>query len=458
MRFVLPLFSSLVFFTALVATNDVIINVGNHGLLFTPSSVQADVGTNVVFIFNGAPSNHSVSQSSFDRPCEQLVDGFDSGYIVVTSNTTSDFPTWELTITDSEPIWFYCAQEGPPVHCISGMVGSINPGSGQFDSFQAAARSASTVFPASLALSGVGATASSPPGPLTGSISSYDVHTGFSVISRPTAPSSPTSTSPPSISTGHGWTTNASNPSSSSGIAVPSGVAHSNRELGVVVGSAVGGLVGFISLLLIVGFMWRSRTQRRSRVTTYGVDPFLTNSSDGLGPIHSSAMRTSSLDTVLDIEALSTDAAAGSDSKSISPTNPFSSSSGVAGDEMWPSVTAVPGAPSVISKSRQPLKSVSIIPPFPRNPSILYTLLLGSPPPPSPCPLTGLYQRTHHYCALSGRIRHTLRPPAHLARVLQTRTSPAPAFGEEFDGEYGNVVYIVGMQEDTIGSIGNYVR
>lgn len=90
------------------------------------------------------PGNHSVTQSSFDAPCDPLGNGFDSGNILI-SDSSSGFPTWNLTITNaSQPIWFFCKQLVPQPHCNVGMVGSINaPSSGQFtfEGFRQAAMS-----------------------------------------------------------------------------------------------------------------------------------------------------------------------------------------------------------------------------------------------------------------------------------------------------------------------------
>ena len=89
-----------------------------------------------------SPGNHSITQSSFESPCDPLGNGFDSGNIFI-PDTTGGFPTWNLTITNtSAPIWFFCKQLAPQPHCDVGMVGSINaPSTGNtFDAFQAAAR------------------------------------------------------------------------------------------------------------------------------------------------------------------------------------------------------------------------------------------------------------------------------------------------------------------------------
>ncbi|OBZ71824.1 hypothetical protein A0H81_08145 [Grifola frondosa] len=182
-------------FAVLAAAQDATIQVGKGGLLFTPSSINATVGSVITFDFSGAPGNHTVAQSSFASPCAPLASGFDSGYVFVPNGTTTGFPTWNLTITDTKPIWFYCAQQGPPAHCTAGMVGAINaPGSGTntFENFQSAAKAAASVVAPSPALSGVGAAATTGPGPLTGGFSGFDGPTG--TAPAPSLSSSTTST------------------------------------------------------------------------------------------------------------------------------------------------------------------------------------------------------------------------------------------------------------------------
>jgi plastocyanin len=117
---------------ALAATIDV--TVGGPGVLkFNPSSVNASVGDVVRFIFN--QKNHTVTQSTLDSPCSPLAGGFDSGFMPVPDTQTSNFPTAQLTVQKTTPIWAYCRQS---THCQSGMVFAINPGN-NLAAFQAAA-------------------------------------------------------------------------------------------------------------------------------------------------------------------------------------------------------------------------------------------------------------------------------------------------------------------------------
>ncbi|KAI9152117.1 extracellular serine-rich protein [Paramyrothecium foliicola] len=97
------------------------VDVGSDGLVFAPSDIQALPGTVVQFSFN--PKNHTVTQSSFEKPCEQLENGFSSGFIP--TNASSSGVVFHLVVKDIKPIWFYCAQPTGD-HCQKGMVGSIN--------------------------------------------------------------------------------------------------------------------------------------------------------------------------------------------------------------------------------------------------------------------------------------------------------------------------------------------
>lgn len=106
------------------ASNVQTVTVGeNNALAFSPSSITADMGTTVEFVFF-APV-HSVTQSTFDSPCAPVANGtgFWSGAIT-TSGSGSNTNVFTLTINDTNPIWFYC---GTPSHCGFGMTGVINP-------------------------------------------------------------------------------------------------------------------------------------------------------------------------------------------------------------------------------------------------------------------------------------------------------------------------------------------
>nr|OQO23917.1 hypothetical protein B0A51_07307 [Rachicladosporium sp. CCFEE 5018] len=86
------------------------VTVGNNSHSFSPNSITATPGDIISFTFWPA-----ATQSSTPR-------AFYSGV----SNGTSDYhPTWNLTINDTSPVFFYC---GAPGSCVGhAMLGAINP-------------------------------------------------------------------------------------------------------------------------------------------------------------------------------------------------------------------------------------------------------------------------------------------------------------------------------------------
>lgn len=163
-------------------------------LQFIPPSVVAQNGSVITLIFSGSPGNHSVTQTSFNDPCQPLSGGFDSGFVHVPLDTYEGYPTWNLTITnDAISVWFYSAQTVPVLDCPGGMVGSINApltGNETFLRFQqdalslnATQYSLQTPVPS---LNGVGANAEAPPGSIAGNITGY----GLPSMTITTAPSS----------------------------------------------------------------------------------------------------------------------------------------------------------------------------------------------------------------------------------------------------------------------------
>ncbi|KAF2716813.1 hypothetical protein K431DRAFT_234530 [Polychaeton citri CBS 116435] len=106
------------------------ITVGKQKDTFIPNSIQANPGDIVSFEF--WPSNHSVIRSEYGYPCIPYEDiessstysGFYSGFQPVANETSVRLTTWNLTVNDTSPIWFYC---GAPGSCIGwGMLGAIN--------------------------------------------------------------------------------------------------------------------------------------------------------------------------------------------------------------------------------------------------------------------------------------------------------------------------------------------
>ncbi|KAJ7470879.1 hypothetical protein FB451DRAFT_1037404, partial [Mycena latifolia] len=131
------------------------IKVGAEGLKITPSKISASIGDIVTFEFHPKKPHRTVTQSSFINPCKPLAQtsttgqvGFKSGLSVVLflqeirhAHTTFALPS--LTVVQTAPIWGYCGQQGPPMHCTEGMAFSINAvesGPNNFAAFQQIAR------------------------------------------------------------------------------------------------------------------------------------------------------------------------------------------------------------------------------------------------------------------------------------------------------------------------------
>ncbi|KAG9121922.1 hypothetical protein FRC07_001902 [Ceratobasidium sp. 392] len=99
------------------------VTVGKDGKLrYDPQYVYAKVGDRVKFEFH--PKNHTVTESSFKYPCSKIDGGFRTGFVPVSQDQHSHFPTRTFKVTDKEPHWFYCGQTG---HCPAGMVFAVNP-------------------------------------------------------------------------------------------------------------------------------------------------------------------------------------------------------------------------------------------------------------------------------------------------------------------------------------------
>lgn len=171
------------------AVGQILVQVAQSGLTYSPSNINASVGTLITFVF---PSNqpHSVTESTFNDPCTPLQGGFDSG---ITTGTT-----FSVNVTDdSTPIYFMCKFPG---HCGFGMVGTINApasGNGSTDAFINAAKaigsSESTVPDNGPQTGGVGAVATAGPTSGTPSVAAPSSTSGSSSSSSSSTSPSPTS-------------------------------------------------------------------------------------------------------------------------------------------------------------------------------------------------------------------------------------------------------------------------
>ena len=75
--------------------------------------------------FNFMAKNHTVTQSTFPKPCNKMMGGIDSGFMP--NDGTGTPPMMMVQVNSTMPIWFYCRQKKPMPHCGAGMTFSINP-------------------------------------------------------------------------------------------------------------------------------------------------------------------------------------------------------------------------------------------------------------------------------------------------------------------------------------------
>lgn len=142
MRF---LSSTLLAVSALVSTvsaveYNVVVGKDNANVYDPPSISNVQNGDTIKFRF--VSKSHSVTQSTFDKPCTPRQPGVDSGFFPVDAGATT-FPEWTIRIDNATaPLWFFC-NRAP--HCTTGMVFAINPTAERtFDTFQAIAKGETT--------------------------------------------------------------------------------------------------------------------------------------------------------------------------------------------------------------------------------------------------------------------------------------------------------------------------
>lgn len=67
---------------------------------FTPNTVNAQTGDSILFQFKSG--NHSLTQSTFNSPCEPLTGGTESGFMPNLNNQVP-FPSYTLIVNTSDP-------------------------------------------------------------------------------------------------------------------------------------------------------------------------------------------------------------------------------------------------------------------------------------------------------------------------------------------------------------------
>ncbi|KAK7713246.1 hypothetical protein SLS64_004495 [Diaporthe eres] len=169
----------------------VVIKSTGDAPFFDPTNTTADVGDILEFHFSA--HNRSVVRGDYARPCEPAAtDGFYSGFFVQEDATTENSTVFRVTVNDTDPIIYYCSQNGPEFgnHCKDhGMAGVVNePDVSRLQEYRDAAASVNTsVTPDSEPFGGV-----------------FAVNPDTDAVSGTASGSSPASTSTTSAA-GAGW-------------------------------------------------------------------------------------------------------------------------------------------------------------------------------------------------------------------------------------------------------------
>ncbi|KAK7743458.1 hypothetical protein SLS53_003992 [Cytospora paraplurivora] len=111
-----------------VGAKTVIIRSTADAPFFDPTNTTADVGDILEFHFKA--HNRSVVQGDYERPCQPAsTGGFYSGFFVEADETKENSTVFRVTVNDTNPIVYYCSQNGPDFgnHCKEhGMAGVVN--------------------------------------------------------------------------------------------------------------------------------------------------------------------------------------------------------------------------------------------------------------------------------------------------------------------------------------------
>ena len=78
---------------------------GKAGLIYSPKSVMAAPGDIINFTF--MEKNHTVTQSTFDKPCVRMAGGACSGFKANLDGMASPAPTWQFTVKDMKPVCMF---------------------------------------------------------------------------------------------------------------------------------------------------------------------------------------------------------------------------------------------------------------------------------------------------------------------------------------------------------------
>ena len=115
---------------------------GGKGLNFDPPFLQ-NVKRGDQILFDFRKLNHTLTESSFDKPCTKLnTTTFDTNFMNVNVNDTPGFSTVTFNVDSDGERYFYCRQGNgtPKGHCSAGMVFAINVSEEKFQQFQSKAK------------------------------------------------------------------------------------------------------------------------------------------------------------------------------------------------------------------------------------------------------------------------------------------------------------------------------
>lgn len=68
--------------------------------MFTPGGISANIGDTIVFQFESG--NHSLTEAAYDKPCEPLEGGIDSG-LVPNLDDQIPYPTYTFRVDSTSP-------------------------------------------------------------------------------------------------------------------------------------------------------------------------------------------------------------------------------------------------------------------------------------------------------------------------------------------------------------------
>lgn len=121
------------------------VKVGSGGFRFIPDTLNASVGDTIDFMF--FPPDHSVIRAAFGFPCIPYeyvtTDGYPFFSGVQYVSVVTDATHFQITINDTEPIFYYCGAKNSCEQ--EGMIGVINPNKTHNLQVQKDARSTETI-------------------------------------------------------------------------------------------------------------------------------------------------------------------------------------------------------------------------------------------------------------------------------------------------------------------------